>query len=248
VVDTLPFNADLKAMNRLLTLLLFTVTTLGVLPAAASADRWETLKAINWVENPTNHTRFGPKGELGPYQFRSKTWQSYSSLPFSHAVQRDHADAVAVAHYEWIKRGLRGAGIDPNPYNIALAWNCGLTAVTKGRVPASTYRYAEQVTNLVEVLKQRRQQAPAALVAAAPAPAPIPVPVLSLEPDRIGFSRLPVASAPRFVLAEPVVEAPEELPVVRTDRTVVAPVAPAAERPLFVVATTLGAPRFTLLD
>jgi len=236
-------------MNRLLTTLLFTVSTLGVLPAAASADRWETLKAINWVENPTNHTRFGPKGELGPYQFRAKTWQAYSSLPFSHAVQREQADKVAVAHYEWIKRGLLAAGIDPNPYNIALAWNSGLTAVTKGRVPSSTYRYAEQVSNLVEVLRQRQQRAPGTLLAAAPAPAPTPVvlPVLSLESDRIAFSRVPAATAPRFVLAEPAVPVPEVLPVVLTDRTVAAPV-PAPDKPLFMVATTLGAPRFTLLD
>lgn len=236
-------------MNRLITLLLFTVATLGVLPAAASADRWETLQAINWVENPTNHARFGPKGELGPYQFRANTWRAYSSLPFSHAVQREHADAVAVAHYEWIKRGLQAAGIDPIPYNIALAWNCGLTAVTKGRVPSSTYRYAEQVTNLVEMLKQRQQRNLAAVAAVAPSRAPaVPsLPVLSLDAERVAFSRLPSAPAPRFVLAEPVVAAPEELTVVVTDRSVAAP-APVADKPLFVVATTLGAPRFTLRD
>lgn len=236
-------------MNRLLTLLLFTVSTLGVLPAAASADRWETLKAINWVENPTNHTRFGPKGELGPYQFRSATWRSYSALPFSQAVQREHADTVAVAHYEWIKRGLLAAGIDPNPYNIALAWNCGLTAVTKGRVPSSTYRYAEQVSNLVEVLKRRQHLASADRIAAAPVPAPAPIalPNLSLDAAHVAFSRLPAASAPRFVLADPVAEVVEEMPVVITDRTVVAP-ARTSENPLFVVATTLGAPRFTLLQ
>lgn len=146
-------------MKHLFNLLLATTALLGLLPHATASDRWETLQAINWVENPTNHHHSGSKGELGPYQFRRDTWRMHTSVPFSQAVNRGPADVVAVKHYEYIKRGLQEAGIAASPFNIALAWNCGLGAVVGGRVPSVTYRYAEQVNNLVETLKQRPQLA-----------------------------------------------------------------------------------------
>ncbi len=142
-------------MHRFLNLLLMFTAVLGCSPFAVAAERWETLQAINWVENPTNHSHAGLFGELGPYQFRRDTWRMHTRVPFSQAVDRVQADAVAVKHYEWIKRGFAEAGIDPSPFNIALAWNCGLNAVVSGRVPTATYRYAEQVSNLVETLRQR---------------------------------------------------------------------------------------------
>jgi hypothetical protein len=121
----------------------------------AASERWETLQAINWVENPRNSPRPGPGGELGPYQFRQSTWRSYTQRPFAMALERRCSDDVAVSHYEWIKRGLEGAGIEAIPYNIALAWNAGLDRVVKGRAPASAGDYATRVTNLVEMLKAR---------------------------------------------------------------------------------------------
>lgn len=246
-------------MKRLKTVLVLALATLAFLPAAGAAERWKVLRAINWVENPTNHSRYGPKGELGPYQFRAGTWRAYSDMPFSYAVQREHSDVVAVKHYEWIKRGLASAGIDPSPYNIALAWNSGLGAVTSGRVPRSTYRYADQVRNLVEVL-QRQAPAPKAVAAAAPARAEVPVapvsaPVITIgeEAATVRFAALP-APAPRFVVAEAVTPV-EDVPVVRTDGVLAAaeslPVAPVAPQPAtqtFFVAAALGAPRFSVPD
>lgn len=123
--------------------------------AVAASQRWETLQAINWVENPNNSPRVGPHGELGPYQFRISTWHMYTKKPFAMALQRQYADDVAVRHYEWIKRSLENRGLESTPYNIALAWNAGLDQVVNGHVPASAYEYAAQVNNLVEDLKTR---------------------------------------------------------------------------------------------
>lgn len=240
-------------MNRRKTFFLLTLVALAFLQAAGAAERWKVLKAINWVENPTNHGRFGPKGELGPYQFRASTWREYSDKPFSYAVNREHADVVAVKHYEWIRRGLEAAGIDPNPYNIALVWNSGLGAVTSGRIPKSTYRYADQVRNLVEVL-QRRMPAPTEVAAATVEPVkPIAVPVINISGDAapVVFAAVP-SPAPRFVVSEEA--AAELIPVIRTERSVastaqpVAAPAPQSETQPFFVATALGAPRFTLVD
>ena len=122
---------------------------------AAASERWRTLQAINWVENPRNSTKVGPRGELGPYQFRQATWRMYTNRPFALAVERQAADEVAVQHYEWIRRGLLSAGIEPTPYRIALVWNAGLDQVVNDRAPASAYTYAEQVANLAAVLKSQ---------------------------------------------------------------------------------------------
>lgn len=211
-------------MQRLLPFLVL-ISALGGFssPARASEGRSETLRAINWVENPTNHHRRGSKGELGPYQFRSQTWRLHTKRPFSLAVERKHADEVAILHYEWIRRGLREAGIDPSPFNVALAWNSGLGAVTTGRVPTVTYHYAQRVANLVESQQQRRLASaqPASRPSVASAPQ-APAVVFSLQP-----------AAPRFVLAaadalyEPVVvtEKAGGAPVVRHSPVVLAFVA-----------------------
>lgn len=178
--------------SRLQLLLLLTTIGCGLLPRAMASDRWETLRAINWVENPTNHLRYGPKGELGPYQFRHGTWRMHSRKPFTQATDRATADEVAVIHYEWIKRQLADAGVEPSAFNIALAWNCGVNAVISGRAPTVSYRYAERVTNLVDSFKHRERTEKIALArntAASPSP----------SGDKIGFARQ--SGQPRFVLA-----------------------------------------------
>lgn len=190
-----------------------------------ASERAETLRAINWVENPTNHARPGSRGELGPYQFMPQTWRLHTRTPFSRAVVREQADAVAVRHYEWIKEGLRDAGIDPNPYNIALAWNCGLGAVKAGRIPAMSYHYAERVQNLVEQQRARKQ---AALAAATTESATQPALIAdsSAGPDRKApqpeamFAFDPSANtAPRFVVTtiEPLYAA--AIPTIVTEKT-----------------------------
>ena len=142
-------NRHSLQLGLLLTALAVTVGT------AAASERWRTLQAINWVENPRNSLRTGPRGELGPYQFRPATWRMYTDKPFALAVEREAADEVAVQHYEWIRRGLLRAGIAPTPYRIALVWNAGFDQVVNDRAPASAYAYAEQVANLVGVLKSQ---------------------------------------------------------------------------------------------
>lgn len=123
---------------------------------AAASDRWETLQAIHWIENPTESTRPGRYGELGAYQFRPATWRMHSKQPFQMALNRAESDKVAVAHYEWIRRGLQQAGLEATPYRIAMAWNAGLTAVVEGRAPSASHNYASRVVNLVTELKSRQ--------------------------------------------------------------------------------------------
>ncbi len=126
------------------------------IPSAVACERWETLQAIHWVENPHDSLKPGPCGELGAYQFREGTWRMHTQVPFRQAIDRKHADAVAIRHYEWIKRGLVRAGLPVTPYHVALAWNGGLSATLRGRVSAATRNYAERVNNLATQLGEKR--------------------------------------------------------------------------------------------
>jgi hypothetical protein len=120
---------------------------------ARAAERWETLEAIHWIENPSNSDRPGRFGELGAYQFRESTWRMHTSIPFYRALDRHASDEVAVRHYEWIKNGLVRNGIEITPYTIALAWNGGLTSVVRGSITAGTRDYAERVSNMAEKIR-----------------------------------------------------------------------------------------------
>ena len=116
--------------------------------ASAAVSRAETLQSIHWVENPRESSRPGPFGELGAYQFRKGTWSMHTSRPFSEALDRRASDEVAILHYEWLKRSLIKAKVEPSVYNIALAWNAGMGAVVRGRAPSASHDYARRVKNL----------------------------------------------------------------------------------------------------
>ncbi len=220
-----PATCDMK---RHLTQIILLVSVLGFALKAGADDRWETLRAINWVENPTNHTRMGRFGELGPYQFRPATWRMHTKKSFQLANQREAADEVAIKHYEWIKRTLEKAGVDANSFNIAMAWNSGVDNVVNGRAPSVSYDYAERVTNLVNTFKRNAPPIMAAVV-------PVKTSVLGL----VHFAVLP--DAPRFEIVLP---PPPPDPVVFTDREPATISVP----PLFVVTTTATlTPRFNLL-
>lgn len=141
---------------RLLLLAATAALMLGMaLPVQASL-RSDVLQAIHLVENPQDVRRPGRHGELGAYQFRPETWRMHSAEPFVQALDRSASDAVAVEHFEWICRGLARAHVPVTAYNIALAWNGGLYAAVKGRVPAAARDYAERVNNLVEEMRTQQ--------------------------------------------------------------------------------------------
>lgn len=184
-------------MKRHLLKFLLLVNILGFTTVAGASDRWETLRAINWVENPTNQTQVGRFGELGPYQFRPGTWRMHSDRPFHQAIQRAVADEVAVKHYEWIKRTLERAGAEASVFNIAMAWNCGVEAVLTGRAPNVSYNYAQRVSNLVETLKQRIQPDLAGTAPSVARGGELTPDERGVEPLRFRILR----DTPRFVLA-----------------------------------------------
>lgn len=135
------------------------VLLISASPATATASsRWATLEAIHKLENPENSPKPGRFGELGAYQFRSITWRMHTSIPFRQAIDRETSDAVAILHYEWIKRGLEAARRPSTPYFIALAWNSGLSAAISGRAPRVARDYAQRASNLAASFEQARRE------------------------------------------------------------------------------------------
>ena len=135
-------------MIRQLARILAIVMLVGITGRAIAADRWETLQAIHMIENPRNSTRPGSHGELGAYQFRHATWRMHTRRPFQLALNRAESDAVAAAHYEYLRDGLERSGVPATTYNIAVAWNAGLDAAISGHAPRASRNYAERVVNL----------------------------------------------------------------------------------------------------
>jgi hypothetical protein len=138
----------------------------GLLVATVTAraeDRAALLSAIHSLENPYNLTKPGAHGELGAYQFRASTWRMHTAIPFEQALDREMSDAVAVKHYEWLKRGFEAAKMPASDYNIALAWNGGLSAALNGRAPRAAHQYAQRAVNLASTFTP-----PPTMVAQAP--------------------------------------------------------------------------------
>jgi hypothetical protein len=130
------------------------VIVMGVAAVAHASGRWSTLEAIHQLENPRDLSRPGPRGELGAYQFRSATWSLHTDVPFQRALERPMSDLVAGRHYDWLSRRLEAAGLRANPYNIALAWNGGITAAVKGRSSRAAHAYATRAANLAAAFEQ----------------------------------------------------------------------------------------------
>ena len=190
------FVAAIEAMKIPSSKFLLLATVFAFTIKAKAGDRWETLRAINLVENPTNQTHVGRFGELGPYQFRPATWRMHTDKPFHLAVQRETADEVAVKHYEWIKRAFEQAKVHPSAFNIAMAWNCGLATVLSGRAPTVSYDYARRVANLIELYRESSVQP---IVAKDLVPS---TPQRVYLEENTESLRLPVlAPRPRFILA-----------------------------------------------
>ena len=141
-------------MIRQLIRLLMAVVLVAFAGSLSAAERWETLQAIHLIENPHNSSQPGAHGELGAYQFRRATWRMHTGKPFQQALNRAQADAVAVAHYDWLCTQLRRQGVAVTTYNIAMAWNAGVGSVASGRAPRASRQYAQRVLNIARDLRR----------------------------------------------------------------------------------------------
>lgn len=133
-------------MKRILTLII-----VGAVSLNSQASTNAMLRGIRIVETQDQlHPPRGKLGERGPYQFRRGTWRMHTNSSFELAENREVANTVAKRHYTWIEEQLKANGVEPSAYNVAMAWNAGVNAVIRGRVPAVARDYASRVLNVAE--------------------------------------------------------------------------------------------------
>jgi hypothetical protein len=142
----------------LVTLLIITLLTPHLNAQTTTPTAEDFLYAIREVETGNCYDApTGSCGEEGAYQFKKSVWSQHTHVSFSE-VHTHYSDQVALAHYHWIIKRLKNAHITPSITKIASAWNCGVTAVIRGKIPHSTKDYAERVNNLALDHAQNRLQ------------------------------------------------------------------------------------------
>ena len=155
---TLTFDSDLTPVpEHTLVAVSFTLpesSATGLVEAVEAFEPGPTtadlvLRAIAQVESRGNPACVGRMGERGLYQFRRSTWRQHTREDFRRAHHPEISTLVAMRHYEWIVRSLRAHGRPGTPYEVALAWNAGLSRVLSGKIPSGSRHYAQRVANLV---------------------------------------------------------------------------------------------------
>lgn len=101
------------------------------------------LRAVAIVESGNNPNAVGALGERGRFQM----------MPAVVASCGGYGDREAARWEMQIERELLAAGIEPLPFNVALAWNAGPNRVREGTVSVQSYQYACRVVAMMEVLK-----------------------------------------------------------------------------------------------
>jgi hypothetical protein len=116
------------------------------------------LLALAQVETPHGvPAQPGPAGETGRWQLTPAVRRDREAELRARGERVTDA-ALARAQVVWLQDQLGRAGVDPNPFNIALAWNCGLQRAISGRAPERSYDFARRVCARVEAnLKEQRK-------------------------------------------------------------------------------------------
>ena len=122
----------------------------------------DVVKAILMNENPElNPSAISKQNENGSYDlglfqlndkylyidFVSSYWNCAELFEWDNPY---HNIYVAVRHIQWLYMLFRTQPtLQSRAYSIAMAYNCGCTAVMQGKVPASSVRYAVAVVDYV---------------------------------------------------------------------------------------------------
>jgi hypothetical protein len=134
-------------MRRILPFLILSLLIPGW--AMSATQKTAFLAAIRLVETGDSPAAVGKLGERGAYQFRRQVWHQHTSSSFSLAHDPSIADEVAHRHFDWLVNACLGAGLQPTPRILAMAWNAGLSRVLSGRAPRASIDYASRVSRLV---------------------------------------------------------------------------------------------------
>jgi hypothetical protein len=126
------------------------LSALLVVSAHAAVDVDRLVDALR--EREGYRGQRGALGEEGPWQFMPSTWAMHMpGRPLAMARDERLARACAVKHVRWLQAQLGRQGVDASAFNIAAAWNAGLTSYVRGRAPVRAYRFAADVVAIYSV-------------------------------------------------------------------------------------------------
>jgi hypothetical protein len=101
--------------------------------------------ALAQIETPHGvPAKPGPAGETGRWQLTPAVRHDRGQELRAHGIPVTD-ETIARAQVRWLEAELVKAGVDPLPFNIALAWNCGLDRTVSGRAPVASYDFAARV-------------------------------------------------------------------------------------------------------
>ncbi len=129
------------------TVFLAVVHTLFGAPPAPSVDVDRFLESVAAVAC-TDGT------PLGRYDVTRKVWHDRTTWPYRLNGDRNFARVVALRHLAWLRAGLRRAGVEETPRNLACCWRLGLEGGKQAIREASYPWYANNVSNVYEDLSR----------------------------------------------------------------------------------------------
>ena len=124
------------------------------------------LAAIVMCENQPQ-TSIGPHGERSQFGLTKRVWaQHMHGIPFVMATESSTAAGqCATLHIKWIRDNLAKCDRWPlsdhaeySPYLIAVAYNGGWSALSRGKSPESALDYGSRVSCLYFELQQREHK------------------------------------------------------------------------------------------
>ena len=102
------------------------------------------LAARALVESGGDAAAQGRDGETTAYQLTP------AAVAWCRARGAESDVEMAAAWARQLERELLDRGVEPMPFNVALAWNAGVPAACTGRASIAAYESARRTVNLME--------------------------------------------------------------------------------------------------
>lgn len=115
--------------------------------------------ALAMVETPNGvPAKPGPHGETGRWQLTPAVRHDRKLDLQLRGNNAPTDEQLATEHVRWLILSLEVRGVDATDFNIALAWNAGLSQACSGRAPEASYDFARRVSATIEEIERTPQR------------------------------------------------------------------------------------------
>jgi hypothetical protein len=128
---------------------LLALCLLGTAKLTASDDL-AFIEAIAHVESGNVASAIGRAGEVSKYQLMPSTWRDRTDWPLSDAKNATKAQAVALAHLQWLRRH----GKTDDYRTLAMMWRYGIAGWKHADV-VERAEYSARILNVFDQIKDK---------------------------------------------------------------------------------------------